>query len=267
MDWTPLKALFKMLVLPPTGPLLLAVFGWWLSGRRQRARARLGRGLVGVGLVLAWLFSTPLVSEALMTLVESRSPPPLTAEALAREMRGATPPGAIVVIGGGVRHNAQEWPRPDWPNQRTLERLAFGALLARSSGLPILVSGGRPLRRELSEAALMAHTLADSFGLAARWLEESSRDTAGNAAESARLLAADGVRRVVLVTQAYHMPRALESFRAAGLDTIAAPHGYHGGLEIESWGVVLPSASAVSLSWLATHELVGMLWYRVRDFL
>jgi len=266
MDWSAFKSLFSVLVLPPAGPLVLAVFGWWLSGRRRPARARTGRVLLATGLLGAWLLSTPAVAEALIGWVESFAPEPLSAEALARELRGPSPPGAIVVLGGGVRHNEREWPQPEWPNPRTLERLAFGALLARASGLPILVSGGTPRRRETSEAALMARTLSDSFGLAPRWLDDRAGDTAGNAAESARLLAADGVRRIVLVTQAYHMPRALAAFRAAGLDTIAAPHGFSGGLDIESWHAFLPSASASGLSWLATHEAAGVVWYRLRGY-
>jgi len=266
MEWSGLNSLFSVLVLPPAGPLVLAAFGWWLSRRRGKTGARAGRSLLGIGLAAAWLLSTPAVAQALIGWVESFAPEPLTTEALARELRGSAPPGAIVVLGGGARHNEREWPQPDWPNPRTLERLAFGALLARASGLPILVSGGKPPRRETSEAALMARTLSDSFGLAPRWLDEQSRDTAGNAAESARLLAADGVARIVLVTQAYHMPRALAAFRAAGLDPIAAPHGFAGGLRIESWHAFLPSAGATGLSWLATHEAVGAVWYRIRGF-
>lgn len=264
MEWPSLKSLFTVLVLPPAGPLLLSIVGFWLATRHRRRWARAGRAMLGVGLAGAWILATPLVAEALIGWVESFSPQPLTAEALAREMRGPSPPGAIVVLGGGVRHDPREWPEPEWPNTRTLERLAFGALLARASGLPILVSGGRPPTREKSEAALMARTLRASFGLTPRWVEENSRDTAGNAGESARVLSEAGVRRVVLVTQAYHMPRALASFRAAGIDAIAAPHGFAGGREIVGWQAFLPNAGAVALSRLALHELIGRVWYRMR---
>ncbi len=264
MEWPSLKSLFSGLVLPPAGPLLLAVIGFWLASRHRRRWARAGRVALGVGLASAWLLSAPLVAEALIGSVESFSPPPLTAEALAREMRGASPPGAIVVLGGGARRDGREWPEHEWPAPRTLERLAFGALLARASGLPILVSGGRPASFEKSEAALMARTLRASFGMAPRWLEENSRDTAGNAGESARILAAAGIRRVVLVTQAYHMPRALASFRAAGMEAIGAPHGFSGAREVRGWQAFFPQAGAIELSRLALHELLGRVWYRMR---
>jgi uncharacterized SAM-binding protein YcdF (DUF218 family) len=267
MDGAWLKGLISSLLLPPAGPLLVALIGAWLMQRASCARARAGRRLLTVGLLSAWLLSTSAVAEALIGWLESCSPPALTAEALAEKLREPSPPGAIVVLGGGVRHNERDWPWHEYPNMRTLERLAFGALLARESGLPILVSGGTPPERDASEAAMMARTLEASFGLKARWVEGRSRDTAENALESARLLHADGVRRVVLVTQAYHMPRARAAFAAAGLQVIAAPHGFSGNFEFDDWRSLIPSAGAVGLSWLATHETIGLLWYRLRGYL
>lgn len=265
MDEATFKGLFSLLVLPPAGPLLVAALGALLALRRRSGRG--ARLLLAAGLAGAWLLSTPAVSEALIGLLERGAPPALEARQLASELRSARPPGAIVVLGAGVRHNERERPGTEWVNQRTLERLAFAALLARSSGLPVLVSGGTPKRREASEAVLMARALRASFGIEARWTEERSRDTAGNATESARVLRAAGVTRVVLVTQAYHMPRALGAFRAAGLEVIAAPHGFLGGSGIDSWSDFVPSASAVATGWLATHELAGLVWYRVRAWL
>lgn len=262
MDESTVKGLFSLLVLPPTGPLLVAVLGALFALRRRSGGG--ARLTLAIGLLSAWFLSTPAVTETLIGVLEHSAVPALDAKKLANELRSERPPGAIVVLGAGVRHNEREWPSHEWVNQRTLERLAFAALLARSSGLPVLVSGGTPKRREASEAALMARALRGSFGIEARWTEERSRDTAGNATESARVLRAAGVTRVVLVTQAYHMPRALAAFRAAGLEVIAAPHGFLGGASIESWSDFVPSASAVATGWLATHEFAGLAWYRVR---
>ena len=263
MDESAVKSLFSLLVLPPSGPLLVALVGGLLALRRKSGRG--ARALLGLGLISAWLLATPAVAEALIGWLERASPNALTTRQLAIELKGPQPPGAIVVLGGGVRHNEREWPDAEWTNQRTLERLAFAALLARSSALPVLVSGGTPKRREASEAQLMARALRASFGLDARWIEDRSGDTTGNARESAETLRAAGIKRIVLVTQAYHMPRALVAFRAVGLDVIAAPHGFLGGSGIDSWKDFVPSASAVATCWLATHELAGLLWYRMRE--
>jgi uncharacterized SAM-binding protein YcdF (DUF218 family) len=267
MEGASLKGLVSSLLLPPAGPLLLALLGAWLARGGSRGRMRAGRSLLVVGLLSAWLLSTSAVAEAMIGMLEAFSPPALTGDALAERMRGQAPPGAIVVLGSGVRHNEREWPRHEYPNARTLERLAFGALLAHESGLPVLVSGGTPRGRDASEAAMMAWTLRRSFAVEPRWIEEQSRDTVENAVESARLLRADGIRRVVLVTQAYHMPRAQAAFVAAGLEVLAAPHGFAGHFGVDGLGSFVPSAGAVTVSWLATHEAVGFLWYRLRGHL
>jgi uncharacterized SAM-binding protein YcdF (DUF218 family) len=267
MEGWSFKALFSTLVLPPAGPLLLAVAGALLAARARGVWRRAGRWMLGAGLALTYALSTSFVSEALMGWAESGSGPPLTEEQVRALAGGRAAPGAIVVLGGGVRFNPNELPNPQWPNQRTLERLAHGAALARASGLPVLVSGGTPPRRDESEATVMARTLRRSFGVDALWVEDGSGDTAENARETARVLARDGVKRVVLVTQAYHMARARRAFEAVGLEVIAAPHGHYGGGAVESWGSFVPGPAAMALSWLATHELVGQLWYRLRGHL
>jgi len=264
MDAWSFKALFSTLVLPPGGPLLLAVAGGLLVLLASGRRRVVGAWALGIGLALTYALSTSAVADALMGWVEGPAEGLLTDERIRAMVREANPPGAIVVLGGGVRYNPQEQPFRQWPNTRTLERIAHGAALARASGLPVLVSGGTPPRRDESEALVMARTLERSFGLKARWIEDGSGDTADNAKESARTLGQAGVTRIVLVTQAYHMRRARAAFEAAGLAVVPAPHGYHGGGPIESWGNFVPGPGAMQLSWLATHEAVGYWWYRFR---
>ena len=54
------------------------------------------------------------------------------------------------------------------------------------------------------------------------------------------------------------------AFQAAGLDVVAAPHGFRSGGEIGLLDFI-PSSSAMESSWLALHESLGMLWYRWTD--
>jgi len=266
MDWGLLKRVLSMALLPPAGPMLLALAGLWLTRAGGRHR-RLGRGLLLAGVLGAYALSTAVVAKALVAAVERGAGPPLTVQHLRAELAGPSPPGAIVILGGGMRHHEREVPDRETPNERTLLRLSQGAMLARESQLPILVSGGRPPRREAPESVVMARALETRFGLRARWTEEGSADTADNARDSAAVLRAAGVSRVVLVTQAYHMPRARAAFEAAGLEVLAAPHGFAGGLELDGPAALLPSPSAITLSWMACHEAVGYLWYRLRGHL
>jgi uncharacterized SAM-binding protein YcdF (DUF218 family) len=96
-----------------------------------------------------------------------------------------------------------------------------------------------------------------------KWLEGRSRDTAENAAFSAAILRADGVKRILLVTDAMHMPRASAVFARAGMDVVSAPTLFFGRqpLSIHAW---IPSAEGMRRSWYATYELIGIVWYKLR---
>ncbi len=262
-----MKPLLTLLILPPAGPMLLALLGGLL---RLRARRSWWAGaMIACGLGLSVLFTLPVVAHALVWLVEGPESRPPSEDTLRAAARGPDAASAVVILGGGVHWDDRERPQRLTPNGRTLARLVHGAWVARVTGLPVLVSGGvAPGRRDPgreSEASVMARTLETSLGVRARWKEDQSPDTAGNAVQSAGVLRAAGVRRVILVTQAHHMRRARLSFEAAGLEVVAAPHGFAGrlgGTELRDW---LPSAQAMHWSWLATHEAVGLLWYRLQQ--
>ncbi len=66
------------------------------------------------------------------------------------------------------------------------ERLRYAARLAKTSALPVLISGGLHYGRPPSEAALMANALLQDFGVPTRWQEGLSRTTWENATLSAR---------------------------------------------------------------------------------
>ena len=280
MDLVSLRWLFSNLLMPPAAPLLLALAGLLLlrlgararSGRTSastglaapaRRTAFAGRALLVLGLASAWFTAMPLGAQLVARWVEGDLQA-LDDDRLRAELAGPRPPGAIVILAGGVARDVRERPHQETVNAITLQRLAQGARLARLSGLPMLLSGGRPPERAYSEAELMARVLQQSMGLSARWVEDQSRDTAANARLSAERLRAAGVHRIILVTQAYHMRRAQAVFEAAGLQVLPAPHGFLGGVGVDGIGSFLPSANAVHTSWLAWHEALGMVWYRLR---
>lgn len=204
LDYT--KTFLKELLLPPAGLLLLALLGLlWL----QR-RPRLGRALLAAALCLLWVLSTPLAADQLARASERYAP---------LDVHAARQAGAIVVLGGGgQRDDAPEYGGPA-ADPYLLERLAYGAYLARRLQLPLLVTGFR------IEAVAMAATLQRNFELAPRWVDAAAYDTFDNARDSARLLVPAGIQRVVLVTSAPHMWRATHEFVAAGLAVLPAPVG------------------------------------------
>ena len=236
------RALAKSLILPPAAPLLVALIGLVLIGRWPR----IGRTLATLGVLALALLSLPAIASLLIRLVDET--PPLD------PVRAATAQ-AIVILGGGVRNGAPEY-GGDTLARLTLERVRYGARVARVVKLPVLVSGGRPATAHESEARLMKDSLENEFGITVRWTEDRSLNTHENAVMSAAILRAAGVRRIVLVAHSFDMPRASAEFAAAGLETIAAPTGILSPYS----GVVLdyvPSVQALQGSYYALYELIA----------
>jgi len=232
-----LKTVLRNLILPPAGPLLLAMLGVFLISRRPR----LARACLILGLGSLWLLSTPVVSDALTGLAEHY--PPL-------DLRHAAGAQAIVILGGGgERAFAPEYGGPA-AEPFLLERLSYGAFIARKTGLPILVTGFR------MEASAMRDTLLRNFGIDVRWADDEAYDTFENARNSVRLLEAAGVHRIVLVTRATHMWRAVHEFTAAGAEVVPAPVGILAERDPGFWRYV-PNVEAMGRSHDAVYELLG----------
>jgi uncharacterized SAM-binding protein YcdF (DUF218 family) len=236
-----LKTLLKALILPPTGPLLLLVAGLLLIRRAPRG----GRIAAWAGTLALLALSTPLVAFALLKLLDT-SP--------AIDFQRAGTAQAIVILGGGIRRHAAEY-GGDTLGRLTLERVRYGAYVARRTGLPVLVTGGSVLGGE-PEGALMRAALESEFGVPVRWAELQSRNTHENAVRTAEILGTAKISRIVLVAHSFDMPRALAEFAAQGIEAIPAPTGIPGG-QIDSVLDLLPSMSALQGSYFALYEIFG----------
>jgi len=238
-----LKALFKTLVLPPTGPLLVAVVGLALWSRHPRA----GRTLAALGVAALLALSMPVVADLLGRTVDTSVPLDLEAARAAQ---------AVVILGGGIRRNAPEY-GGDTLAALTLERVRYGARVARLTGLPVLVSGGSVLEGE-AEGKLMAAALDREFGVPVRWIEANSRTTHDNAVLSARMLKAKGVERIVLVTHGFHTRRATAEFETQGLAVVNAATGVRSNTD-RTLLDYLPSMGGLQRSYYATYEILANL--------
>jgi uncharacterized SAM-binding protein YcdF (DUF218 family) len=231
-----LKSVFRTLLLPPTGLLIVAIVGLLLS-RRYR---RLGTALLVIGLVSLWLCSMPVVADALQRLTERYPPLDLSHPVNAQ---------AVVILAGGDVRIAPEYGGPA-ASLQTLERLNYGAFVARRTSLPVLVSGS------FGETQAMQATLSRDFAIQPRWVDSRSGDTFQNAQFSAQLLHADGIRRIILVTNSTHEWRAVHEFMSAGLEVVPAPVGTlpHEQLKFTKF---MPQIGALTQSHFATYELIG----------
>ena len=243
-----LTNLLALALLPPLILVILLVIGLMLHRHR-----RLSMSLILFATASLYTLSTPWIGGVLQKSLEISGP--VTPEALRST-------DAIVVLGGGRRLNEAEY-GSDTLNSASLERLRYAAHLHRLSGLPLLVTGGKPDGGTLAEGRIMQHILQTEYGMSARWVEDAALTTWDNARLSARLLSGDGIRRVALVTHAWHLRRAVPQFQAQALEIIPA------GLQFastrpDSFFDLLPTPAGLRDSTFALHEWLGILWYKLR---
>ena len=174
---------------------------------------------------------------------------------------------AVVVLGGLAGNGPPESPYDVAYNDNVeLLLVAYDLLRAGSARYVILSSGPIvPLGRIKTEADLLALQLR-RWGIDADRIvvESQSRNTHENAVESARIVRERGWTNLLLVTSAFHLPRAVGCFRAVGLDVATLPVDYR-VTDSPAWSF-LPRAMALERSSAAVREAMGRLIYRWRGY-
>ncbi len=256
---TYVRQILPIFFLPIGVTLLLIAAGWYF---RRRV-------LFAVAGAILWLSSTPALSGLLIRALERST---------ARVSVDSTPVSdAIVVLGGGRIATPgppaiYEWREPD--------RFYGGVELAKADKAPVLVfvSPASPWSRDAPRVGDILSRYAVAMGVPAQRIRSTrpAANTADEAHAVAELLgglrrspgespaAGNGAPRILLVTSAFHMPRARMLFERAGFAVTPFP------VEFQHWQNqhlvpldFFPSADALKQAELAWHELYGRLFYRV----
>jgi uncharacterized SAM-binding protein YcdF (DUF218 family) len=254
-----LSKLVPRLVFPPGGNLVLFVLAWFL----RKWRPRLAGLLFLVSALTLYALSTNAISGLIIAPLEDRY-----ADVAVESAPSAD---AVVVLGGGVFGAAGRHREPElaWAG----DRIRKGAALYKAGKAPlILYSGGNIdfLDGAAEPEAVGASKILESLGVPATAIvvENQSRNTHENADFTWSILSARGVHRILLVTSAMHMPRAVALFRHAGFTAIPVPCNH-----ITGWGSpsllfsLLPEAQPLIDSSSALKEYVGMAVYWLRGWL
>lgn len=242
--------LIAAFLLPPLNLLLISLAGLLLWQKKPRV-ARL---LLSGAFIMLWLLSTPFIAESLLQSLESSSQ---------AESMGDHSADVIVVLTGGSYFNAPEY-GDDTVSSASLQRLRYAAKLYRRFKTPILLTGGTPLGNSVSEARQMKLVLEQEFSVPVQWIEEESDNTMASARNTYKILQAAGYRRIYLITHAWHMPRSRLAFQRAGFEVIAAPTAFTTNYQTDFLSF-LPRASALLDSQIYMHEMIGILWYRLKS--
>jgi uncharacterized SAM-binding protein YcdF (DUF218 family) len=249
----------------PLGLVCLLMLAVFVGGSRRRWQSV----ALGMALALLWLASSRWVG---MTLVHSLEWQYLPPQELA-------PAEAIVVLGGATEPRV--FPRPDVHVLEAADRLFYAARLFHDGKAPtIVVSAGRSpfwgsMRPESSAMAVVLQELGVPADAIIQ--EDQSRNTYENALETRKILEPRGIRRILLVTSALHMPRAVGIFRHQGIEVLPAPtdfittqedpYGFRDG----SFGAVLlaflPEMEGLAYTTRGLKEYVGLAVYRLRGLI
>jgi uncharacterized SAM-binding protein YcdF (DUF218 family) len=256
-----LKPLLSALVLPPAGPLLLVVLGFLLIATSRKAN--IGKALACIGLLLAWLLSCQAVAVQLDGWL--LKPYPVVTKKSLTESKAQ----AIVVLGGGMQSQTNEYQNSSQISATAAVRLRYGAWLSKQTQLPLAFSGGRGWAAgkqgsEQTEALGAANYLKSVDAPAAKWLDNKSSDTADNAREMAKLLPIKDISKIILVTHAWHMERSVKLFEAEGFTVLPAPVY---AITDESYALLnwLPSAEGLRDSRSVLREALALLVMRVKN--
>lgn len=244
--------LYKLVqvLLRPECWILAGILAALLLSFRRRERA--SRALLIATAMVVYATTTRPLRDALVRPLESRYRPVAAAT--------LEPHDAIVVLGGGVLREPISG-EPTILGTATHHRLARGLLLHRAGVAPrVVLAGGvvDPFGHKPAESeAMRSHAVALGTPTDVLLLDSRSRTTSENAREVRRLL--PGARRVVLVTSAIHLPRAVRRFRTEGFEVTPVPADYLAPPEPWTLGDLLPGARRLLHCGQAVHEQVGTL--------
>lgn len=246
-----IKFIYTAVLLPPgIFIILLACLSVW-AGRKQRAA---GRMLAGITLIF-YLCSTALIGNSVIRSLERWYIPP-------SEING----DVIIMLGGGATLDTPNFGHQGHLSGSAANRLLTAVELYNELHVPIIVSGGRVFETTGREAEIAQATLL-RLGVPADKIiiEDQSINTTENARFSKEKLLYYGFKQPILVTSAFHMPRAVKQFEKVGVNVTPFPTDYQTNVK-GSWEFrqLWPDADALSNLSLAVKEYVGLgviHWY------
>lgn len=247
-----------VLAMPMSAALLTAAVGLLALAFRHH---RLGVALVAFAVVWLWAWSAPAVVDPLAKRLIARHPLPAM-----DELPNAD---AIVVLLSDVD---PAYGRRSWPLAlTTADTLRHGARLYAAGKAPTVITSGTTwFQRRGTNGAEVMRELLVPLGVPADAVlaEGASRNTRQNALFTARLAAEHDIKRVLLVTRAMHMNRALGAFRKAGLEATPAPlSGRRRAPGMRSFYAFLPQAKTLHFATRNLHEWLGEKIYRWRGWI
>ncbi|MCE2705471.1 MAG: YdcF family protein [Proteobacteria bacterium] len=242
--------ILQSFVLPPLNAIIIILIGVFILKKYQDV----AKFFIITGCVLLYIQATPFFVYSFSGFFEK---PQITLNELNKSQ-------AIVVLGGGVKTNAYEYPEGFNLNSWTLMRLQYAAFLAKQNPQKlVIVSGGIASAGNHSEAQIMKETLQTTFNIKNPILiEEQSRNTNENAKFVTQMLQPLNINNVAIVSQAFHATRAIALFNKYNIHAVAASTDYMGHYTSKvTIASFIPNANTMLDCAQLLHELAGYIVY------
>lgn len=253
-----LTKILPLLLMPISIALALALVALLLLLKKKQKGAAFS--LLAAVFIL-WISSLPSVAGKLVWSLE-RQYPPMPIDEIPQE-------DCIIVLGGVL--GAQLFPRVETELTEAIDRVYQAARLYRSGkGKTLIITAGNQpwQQQDIAEAELIKGIL-EEWGVDRQSivLDSSSRNTHENAENGAVLVRESGCRTSLLVTSAWHMPRAVASFNKSGVDVVPVSVDVHlvSG-PFTSVAGLIPQAEALATTSRMIHEWMGIWVYRWRGW-
>lgn len=238
--------------------LALLILGWLLLFKKPAV----GKGLVGMGLLIIFLAGSGFVPGIMMRSLENRIP----AGTIPSNVNG------VIVLAGMVNMESSRKGLIELTEQS--DRIIEGIIMVqRYPGARLIITGGSGSLNQgenLKEADYLKK-LAISLGVNKEriLIERNSRNTHEHAVSLSKILHTEEKGQWVLITSAFHMPRSLGCFKKEGLDVIPYPVDYKTALDASnkfSLVSLLPTMGNLSSFNIALHEWLGLAAYRLMNY-
>ncbi len=242
--------LLQSLILPPLNAIILILIGISVLNKRSQ----IARWFIISGCILLYIQATPFFVYSISGFFEK---PQISTAELEKSQ-------AIIVLGGGVKTNAYEYPDKFSLNSYTIMRIQYASFLAKQYPTKLIIlSGGIAAPKNHSEAQIMKDSMLNNYNIKNQILiEEHSRNTNENAKNVSDMLKKLNISDVAVISQAYHVSRAVALFRRYGIDAIAAPTDYMGHYTRKTTlASFIPNAGTMLDCSQLLHELAGYIVY------
>lgn len=246
-----IKFLYSAFFLPPGIFILVFALSSFKLFKKQRPIAFIFIGAT----ILLYLSSISFISDLLIRPLENKYRMPT-------EING----DVLVVLGGGATLDTPNLSGKGHLSSIAANRLLTCMQLYHQSQLPIILSGGQVYQTTGCEALIARQILLD-VGVPNDQIliEDHSLNTTENAENVKKKLTRHGFQRPILITSAFHLPRAVCQFEKINVDITPYPADYHTNLSFRfSFRQFVPSAEALNATSLALKEYIGLLfikWY------